>query len=97
MSKEEYVSRSRALDILQKIEKKRRGCNCSKEAIRQADAIVYAQEVVRQIEPAEVIPIEFIREWFRKEEFYYEVGHYAEFLIEDWRNRNEQKEETEAL
>lgn len=97
MSKAEYVDRARALEILQKIEEKRRGCNCSKEAIRQADAIVYAQEVVRQIKPSDVIPFEFIREWFRREANYYEIGYMAEFLIEDWRKENEQKEETEAL
>ena len=97
MSKAEYVDRTRALEILQKNEKKRRGCNCSKEAILRSDAIVYAQEVVLQMKPPYVLPFEFIREWFRREANYYEIGYMAEFLIEDWRKENEQKEETEAL
>lgn len=91
MNKTEYIEREKALVILRKIEKKRRGCECSREAIRQAAAMLYAQEVVRQIEPADVIPFEFIREWFKREANYYEIGYMAEFLIEDWRKENAQE------
>lgn len=93
MSKTEYVNRTKALNVLQKIEKKRRGCNCSREAIRQADAMAYAQEVVRKIDPEDVIPVAWLEAWAvitDREEI-------MELILNDWKKDNEQKEETEAL
>lgn len=79
-----YIDRDRAIEVLKKIERKKRNCECSREVLRQADALNYAQTVLDMITPADVITPEWLEQWGRITD--HEV--LIDLILNDWRRDN---------